>query len=129
MNGGSASPCARSRSIYAEPPECQGVHSTAQVDSGFQPPWPSGSIVGGVSSGQYIRNWRISDVLLEGEAQTVRGLAAKLNVSKPAITRALDRLAELDLVRRKTDPLYRRSVLNPARRFGRDLPTRPQKDT
>jgi DNA-binding MarR family transcriptional regulator len=48
---------------------------------------------------------------LEGEAQTVRGLAAKLNVSKPAITRALDRLSEFDLVRRKTDPLDRRSVL------------------
>src|SRR3954447_22369960 len=48
---------------------------------------------------------------LEGEAQTVRGLAARLNVSKPAITRALDRLSEFDLVRRKTDPLDRRSVL------------------
>jgi DNA-binding MarR family transcriptional regulator len=45
------------------------------------------------------------------EAQTVRGLATKLAVSKPAITRALDRLSELDLVRRKTDPLDRRSVL------------------
>jgi DNA-binding MarR family transcriptional regulator len=41
----------------------------------------------------------------------VRGLAAKLGVSKPAITRALDRLSEFDLVRRKTDPLDRRSVL------------------
>ena len=48
---------------------------------------------------------------LDSEAQTVRGLAAKLNVSKPAITRALDRLSEFDLVRRKTDPLDRRSVL------------------
>src|SRR5712672_3932300 len=48
---------------------------------------------------------------LETEAQTVRGLAVRLNVSKPAITRALDRLAEFDLVRRKTDPLDRRSVL------------------
>jgi DNA-binding MarR family transcriptional regulator len=48
---------------------------------------------------------------LEEEAQTVRGLAAKLNVSKPAISRALDRLSEFDLVRRKTDPLDRRSVL------------------
>src|SRR5450755_789877 len=48
---------------------------------------------------------------LETESQTVRGLAAKLNVSKPAITRALDRLSEFDLVRRKTDPLDRRSVL------------------
>jgi DNA-binding MarR family transcriptional regulator len=48
---------------------------------------------------------------LETEAQTVRGLAFRLNVSKPAITRALDRLAEFDLIRRKTDPLDRRSVL------------------
>jgi DNA-binding MarR family transcriptional regulator len=48
---------------------------------------------------------------LENEAQTVRGLAARLGVSKPAITRALDRLTEFDLVKRKTDPLDRRSVL------------------
>jgi DNA-binding MarR family transcriptional regulator len=48
---------------------------------------------------------------LEPEAQTVRGLAAELGVSKPAITRALDRLSEFDLIRRKTDPLDRRSVL------------------
>jgi DNA-binding MarR family transcriptional regulator len=48
---------------------------------------------------------------LETEAQTVRGLAAELDVSKPAITRALDRLSEFDLIRRKTDPLDRRSVL------------------
>jgi DNA-binding MarR family transcriptional regulator len=48
---------------------------------------------------------------LETEAQTVRGLAAKLGVSKPAITRALDRLGEIDLARRKVDPLDRRSIL------------------
>ena len=48
---------------------------------------------------------------LEGEAQTVRGLAAKLDISKPAVTRALDRLVEFDLVRRKDDPLDRRSIL------------------
>ncbi len=42
---------------------------------------------------------------------TVRGLAQDLNVSKPAITRALDRLAELDFIRRKTDPADRRSVI------------------
>ena len=41
----------------------------------------------------------------------MRGLAADLNVSKPAITRALDRLGELDLARRKLDPMDRRSVL------------------
>lgn len=48
---------------------------------------------------------------LENEPQTVRGLAAHLGVSKPAITRALDRLTEFDLVKRKTDPMDRRSVL------------------
>ena len=64
---------------------------------------------------------------LESEAQTVRGLAAELGVSKPAITRALDRLAEFDLVRRKTDPLDRRSVLvqrtPPGTAFLRELRT------
>ncbi|MCB5945282.1 MarR family transcriptional regulator [Acidocella sp. KAb 2-4] len=48
--------------------------------------------------------------LTEG-AHTVRGLAQELNVSKPAITRALDRLSELDYIRRKVDPADRRSVL------------------
>jgi DNA-binding MarR family transcriptional regulator len=48
---------------------------------------------------------------LQDGGHTVRGLAAHLNVSKPAITRALDRLGELDLARRKMDPLDRRSVL------------------
>jgi len=48
---------------------------------------------------------------LQDGAHTVRGLALELNVSKPAITRALDRLGELDLARRKVDPLDRRSVL------------------
>ncbi len=48
---------------------------------------------------------------LQDGNHTVRGLAAELNVSKPAITRALDRLAEFDLARRKPDPTDRRSVL------------------
>ena len=42
---------------------------------------------------------------------TVRGLAADLAISKPAVTRALDRLGQLDFVRRKTDEDDRRSVL------------------
>jgi DNA-binding MarR family transcriptional regulator len=45
------------------------------------------------------------------EPQTVRGLAKELNISKPAVTRGLDRLGELDLARRKVDVLDRRSVL------------------
>lgn len=48
---------------------------------------------------------------LTDENQTVRGLAAALNVSKPAITRAIDRLTEFGLAKRKVDPLDRRSVL------------------
>jgi hypothetical protein len=50
-------------------------------------------------------------VYLSEGPHTVRGLAAELNVSKPAITRALDRLGEFDLARRKLDPMDRRSVL------------------
>lgn len=52
----------------------------------------------------------LTTYLTEGP-HTVRGMAAELNVSKPAITRALDRLGELDLLQRKVDPLDRRSVL------------------
>jgi DNA-binding MarR family transcriptional regulator len=51
-------------------------------------------------------------IYLEPEAeQTVRGLAVALNVSKPAITRALDRLEELVFARRETDKKDRRSVI------------------
>jgi len=42
---------------------------------------------------------------------TVRGLAGALNVSKPAITRALDRLAEFDFAKRETDKSDRRSII------------------
>ena len=41
----------------------------------------------------------------------MRGLAQHLNISKPAITRALDRLGMLGLVRRKRDEDDKRSVL------------------
>ena len=50
-------------------------------------------------------------VYLTPPPHTVRGLADTLMVSKPAITRALDRLGALDLLRRKTDENDRRSVL------------------
>ena len=50
-------------------------------------------------------------VYLTPPPHTVRGLATSLNVSKPAITRALDRLSELGLIKRKTDDQDRRSVL------------------
>ena len=50
-------------------------------------------------------------VYLNDEAQTVRGLASHLKVSKPAITRALDRLTQFQFAARKVDPSDRRSVL------------------
>src|SRR6202046_2509080 len=50
-------------------------------------------------------------VYLTPPAHTVRGLAITLNISKPAVTRALDRLSEYGLVRRKVDDSDRRSVL------------------
>ncbi len=42
---------------------------------------------------------------------TVRGLARALNISKPAVTRALDRVCGLELARRKRDQADRRNVL------------------
>ena len=42
---------------------------------------------------------------------TVRGLAALLGVTKPVITRALDRMGELALVDRERDTKDRRNVI------------------
>ncbi|CAK0749493.1 DNA-binding MarR family transcriptional regulator [Azospirillaceae bacterium] len=42
---------------------------------------------------------------------TVRGLAAALNISKPAVTRALDRLSVLGYIKRKRDAEDKRNVL------------------
>jgi DNA-binding MarR family transcriptional regulator len=50
-------------------------------------------------------------VYLEEPPHTVRGLAASLGISKPAVTRALDTLGKLDLLRRKPDDRDRRSIL------------------
>ena len=50
-------------------------------------------------------------VYLTPPPHTVRGLAVALKISKPAITRAVDRLSELEFVRRKKDEDDRRSVL------------------
>ena len=47
---------------------------------------------------------------LEVEAQTVRSLAAQLNVAPSVISRSIDRLCEFDLVRRARDTLDRRSI-------------------
>ena len=50
-------------------------------------------------------------VYLNPPPHTVRGLSQFLKVSKPAITRAINRLSEFGMVRRKTDDNDRRSVL------------------
>ena len=49
-------------------------------------------------------------VYLSPPPHTVRGLAKELAMSKPAVTRALDRLSNLDFLRRKTDEADRRSI-------------------
>src|ERR1700742_2171203 len=48
---------------------------------------------------------------LDEGPHTVRGLAATLEISKPAITRSLDRLVELNLAKRGPDARDGRSVL------------------
>lgn len=50
-------------------------------------------------------------IYLERPPHTVRGLAARLNVSKPVITRALDTMGSLKLVSRHRDEQDRRNVL------------------
>ena len=50
-------------------------------------------------------------IYLEPPPHTVRGLAAKLRVTKPVITRALDSMGGLQLVSRKRDSVDRRNVI------------------
>jgi len=65
-------------------------------------------------------------IYLDPPPHTVRGLAARLNVTKPVITRALDTMGALKLVSRHRDELDKRNVLikrtveaeSPSRRAG-----------
>jgi DNA-binding MarR family transcriptional regulator len=50
-------------------------------------------------------------IYLDLPPHTVRGLAEKLKVTKPVITRALDTLGKLGLVSRHRDPLDKRNVI------------------
>ena len=50
-------------------------------------------------------------VYLDSPPHTVRGLASRLGVSKPVITRALDTMGTLKLVERRRDETDRRNVL------------------
>ena len=49
-------------------------------------------------------------VYTEPKPHTVRSLSQGLNISKPAISRALDRLSQLGYIRRRRDDYDRRSV-------------------
>jgi DNA-binding MarR family transcriptional regulator len=50
-------------------------------------------------------------IYMEAPPHTVRGLAAKLRVTKPVITRALDSMGDLDLVSRRRDDADKRNVI------------------
>ena len=50
-------------------------------------------------------------IYLEPPPHTVRGLAARLKVTKPVITRALDTMGRLSLVRRRRDERDKRNVI------------------
>jgi len=50
-------------------------------------------------------------VYLESPPHTVRGLAAKLKVTKPVITRALDTMGRHELLTRRRDSADRRNVI------------------
>lgn len=72
-------------------------------------------LVAGMAAGAPDLSNRQMAVLLsiytEEPPHTVRELAARLGLAKPVITRALDRLEALGLVKRKRDPDDGRNVL------------------
>ncbi len=60
-------------------------------------------------------------VHLEPGPHTVRGLARGLNVSKPVITRALNRLGALGYLRRQRDDADRRNIFVASTHEGADF--------
>jgi len=50
------------------------------------------------------------NVYLTEPPHTVRALAAELNISKPAVSRAVDKLSVLGLIKRQIDEKDRRSI-------------------
>jgi DNA-binding MarR family transcriptional regulator len=55
--------------------------------------------------------------------QTVRGMSAELKINKPSVSRSLDTLGELDLIRRDVDKKDARSVLVTTTAAGRKAVT------
>ncbi len=49
-------------------------------------------------------------VSLDESQHTIRGLASRLGIAKPAVTRAIDRLSELNYVQRVDDKRDRRNI-------------------
>ena len=60
-------------------------------------------------------------VYLQPGPHTVRGLAQDLNVSKPVITRALNRLGALGYLRRQRDDADRRNIFVASTREGAEF--------
>jgi DNA-binding MarR family transcriptional regulator len=58
---------------------------------------------------------------VQSKARTVRDMAGELSVSKPAISRAVDRLTDEGYTDRKDDPDDRRSILVATTKKGREL--------
>jgi DNA-binding MarR family transcriptional regulator len=50
-------------------------------------------------------------IYMDAPPHTVRGLASRLDVTKPVITRALDSMGKLGLVKRRRDDKDKRNVL------------------
>ena len=50
-------------------------------------------------------------IYIKNNPQTVRGLAKNLNISKPAVSRAVDFLSSLEYVRRIEDSADKRSIV------------------
>lgn len=68
-----------------------------------------------------VRQLAILYVCSYGQPVTVRALAEQLNIAKPAVTRAVDKLVKRHMVARKEDPDDRRSVLIAWTKHGRDF--------
>lgn len=72
-------------------------------------------MLGLVKGGDYDLSIRQMTILLtvylDAPPHTVRGLASKLGVTKPVVTRALDTMGKLELLSRRRDEVDRRNVI------------------